>query len=138
MRYYFFEMIACPVCKGTDLLLHAISEERREVSVSVESVKCRRLCAIHGRPAAEVPLEECAACVHRDVIEGIIVCNSCGRWYRIEEGIPVLLPDGYRSKKEDRNFIVRNVEKIPMSVLEKMKFPSPTVLLGKDIGARGR
>ncbi|MEN2999971.1 MAG: Trm112 family protein [Acidilobaceae archaeon] len=123
MRYYFFELLACPACKSVDLELHSIVEERREVNVEVEKVRCRKLCSLHRKPADQVPLSECASCVHRDVLEGVIVCKNCGRWYPIVEGIPVMLVDKYRNPREDEVFVRRNLEKIPQGVLKLMKYP---------------
>ncbi|MCX8195716.1 MAG: hypothetical protein N3F67_01330 [Acidilobaceae archaeon] len=123
MRYYFFELLACPVCKNSTLLLRSIVEERREVRVEVERVKCKRFCSLYGKPAQEVPLSECSSCVHREVVEGVIVCSNCGRWYPILEGIPVMLVDKYRNPREDEAFVRRNIEKIPQELLKLMKIP---------------
>lgn len=123
MRHYFFELLACPACKSVELELHPIVKERREVNVNVEKVRCKRFCSLYRKPAEQVPTSECANCVHWDIVEGVIVCKSCGRWYPIVEGIPVMLVDKYRNPREDEAFIRRNLERIPQDVLRLMRYP---------------
>ncbi|MEM2629338.1 MAG: Trm112 family protein, partial [Acidilobaceae archaeon] len=110
MRYYFFELLACPVCKNPNLILYTILEESREVNIDVEKVRCRRWCSLYSRSASEVLIEECRKCTRRDIIEGVIVCNNCGRWYPIINSIPVMLVNKYRNPKEDEVFIKRNID----------------------------
>ncbi len=123
MRYYFFELLACPACKNPNILLHPITEEQREVKVDVEKVRCRRWCSLYWRSAEETPLELCRSCVHRDIVEGVIVCTNCGRWYPIISSIPIMINDKYRNPKEDSEFIKRNAAKIPEHIRREMKIP---------------
>jgi len=123
LRYYFFELLACPMCKNPNLLLHAISEERRVVSVDVSRVRCRRWCSLYWRDASQTPIELCMDCIHRDIVEGVIVCPNCGRWYPIVSSIPIMINDKYRNPSDDRSFIERNAAKIPQSIRELMKIP---------------
>lgn len=123
MRYYFFELLACPICKNPNLLLHSIEEERRETRVDVERVRCRRWCSLYWRDARETPLELCRDCVNRDIVEGIIVCTNCGRWYPIISGIPVMVNDRYRNAKEDEEFMRRNASRIPQHLKNYMRIP---------------
>ncbi|MCP8316993.1 MAG: Trm112 family protein [archaeon] len=55
------------------------------------------------------------------IIEGIIICKNCDRWYPIIEEIPHMLPDELRNEKEDRNFLIKNKERIPKEILSKGK-----------------
>jgi uncharacterized protein YbaR (Trm112 family) len=123
MRYYFFELLACPVCKNPNLLLHSIVEEEREVKVDVVKVRCRRRCSLYWRNADETPLELCQKCVHRDIVEGVIVCTNCGRWYPIISSIPVMMNDKYRNPKEDMEFMRRNASRIPEHIRREMRIP---------------
>ncbi|MCP8307225.1 MAG: Trm112 family protein [archaeon] len=56
-----------------------------------------------------------------EIVEGILICQNCGRWYPIIEEIPHMLPDELRNKKEDKNFLIKNKEKIPQEILSKGK-----------------
>ena len=123
MRYYFFELLACPVCKNPNLLLHSIVEEEREVKVDVAKVRCRRWCSLYWRNANETPLELCQKCVHRDIVEGVIMCTNCGRWYPIISSIPVMMNDKHRNPMEDMEFMRRNASRIPEHIRREMRIP---------------
>ena len=56
-----------------------------------------------------------------NIIEGILICQNCNRWYPIIDEIPHMLPDELRNKKEDKNFLIKNKEKIPQEILSKGK-----------------
>ncbi|MEB3861362.1 MAG: Trm112 family protein [Desulfurococcales archaeon] len=122
MRYYFLEILACPECKSR-LTYYTIKERETSVDVPVESIRCREWCGLHNKPAREVPLTECTTCIKREVIEGVLICTNCGRWYPIIDRIPVLIDDKYRREKEDREFLARNLDKIPVEVRKLMKRP---------------
>lgn len=55
------------------------------------------------------------------VIEGVLLCNQCGRYYPIIDEIPVMLPDNLRSRKEDLEFLEKWKAKIPESVVRSGK-----------------
>ena len=47
------------------------------------------------------------------VVDGILLCSECGRYYPIIDEIPVMLPDDLRNRKEDTEFLERWRGKIP-------------------------
>lgn len=52
-----------------------------------------------------------------EIIEGIIVCPKCLRWYPIRDEIPEMLPDELRNRREDVEFLMKWREKVPERVL---------------------
>ncbi len=56
-----------------------------------------------------------------EIVEGIIVCPKCLRWYPIRDEIPEMLPDELREKKEEIEFLKRWREKIPKIILSEGK-----------------
>ena len=56
-----------------------------------------------------------------EIVEGIIVCDSCNRWYPIIEEIPHMLPDEHRRVEEDRPFLKKWKREIPMNILKNGK-----------------
>ena len=122
MRYYFLELLACPECKSR-LTLYVIEEKESDIKVDVERVRCRTWCGLYSKPASEVPLEKCRSCVRREILQGVLICRNCGRWYPIMDGIPILIDDKYRKEKEDREFLRRNLDKIPLDIRRLMRRP---------------
>lgn len=51
-----------------------------------------------------------------EVVEGIIVCSECNRFYPIIDEIPHMLPDNLRSKNEDLKFLKKWIDKLPEKV----------------------
>ncbi len=123
MRYYFFELLACPVCRSPDLVLVEFKVDESRANVDPAKVRCKEKCYFLRRPASEVPLETCAQCVNKDVVEGVLVCRSCGRWYPIIDGIPRMLDDKFRKVKEDVEWMMKHIDKVPPEVRSLMKFP---------------
>ena len=64
------------------------------------------------------PLQLVELNVRQDVIvDGVLMCAECGRYYPIIEEIPVMLPDNLRNKKEDITFLERWSAKLPEQVV---------------------
>ncbi|MEM1524708.1 MAG: Trm112 family protein [Nitrososphaerales archaeon] len=51
------------------------------------------------------------------IIDGILFCSKCGRYYPIMDEIPIMLPDDLRDEKEDLDFLKKWMEKIPEKIL---------------------
>ena len=66
------------------------------------------------------PLELLEFDVRGDVIvDGVLLCTDCGRYYPIIDEIPVMLPDDLRNKNEDLQFLKRWRERLPPDVVQK-------------------
>jgi len=63
------------------------------------------------------PLELYVFKEEEEVVEGIIVCPKCLRWYPIRDEIPEMLPDELRNRREDIEFLVKWKEKVPERIL---------------------
>lgn len=53
------------------------------------------------------------------VIEGILFCTKCNRYYPIKEEIPVMLPDELRKRQEDLEFLRKWQSRIPEKVIKQ-------------------
>lgn len=51
------------------------------------------------------------------IVDGVLVCPECGRYYPIMEEIPVMLPDNLRNRKEDLGFLEKWSSKLPEKVI---------------------
>ena len=56
-----------------------------------------------------------------EIVEGLLVCSECDRWYPIMDEIPQLLPDDLREQREELAWLTRWKEKIPSRVLGEGK-----------------
>ena len=54
-----------------------------------------------------------------NVIEGILFCTKCSRYYPIKEEIPVMLPDELRKRQEDLDFLQKWQSRIPEKVIKQ-------------------
>ena len=52
-----------------------------------------------------------------EIVEGIILCPKCLRWYPIRDEIPELLPDDLREAKDELSFLRKWRTQIPRNVL---------------------
>jgi len=63
-----------------------------------------------------------------EIVEGIILCPKCLRWYPIRDEIPEMLPDELREEKDEIKFLQKWRDKIPRKILYEGK---PFNLSGK-------
>jgi len=52
-----------------------------------------------------------------EIVEGIIICPKCLRWYPIQDKIPEMLPDGLRKEKNELLFLQKWRTQIPERIL---------------------
>ena len=63
------------------------------------------------------PLESFELDLHDEIIvEGVLFCISCSRFYPIIEEIPIMLPDELRDKKQDLEFLEKNKSSLPEKI----------------------
>ena len=53
--------------------------------------------------------------------EGVLVCPKCSRFFPVMDEIPIMLPDGMRKEKEEKEFLQKWKQKIPEAVLKSAK-----------------
>jgi uncharacterized protein YbaR (Trm112 family) len=56
-----------------------------------------------------------------EVVEGVIVCPKCLRWYPIRDEIPEMLPDELRKEADDLPFLQKNKDKFPENIVKEGK-----------------
>jgi uncharacterized protein YbaR (Trm112 family) len=52
-----------------------------------------------------------------EIIDGMIVCPKCLRWFPIREEIPEMLPDELRKEVEELHFMKKWKSKIPEKII---------------------
>ncbi|MBI3840918.1 MAG: Trm112 family protein [Thaumarchaeota archaeon] len=79
----------------------------------------RRLLDILACPIDKhYPLELMEFALKEDlIVDGVLICSECGRYYPIVDEIPVMLPDNLRTKKDDIAFLEKWKEKLPEKVV---------------------
>lgn len=56
-----------------------------------------------------------------EIVEGMLVCAKCGRWYPIIEEIPQMLPDDLREQRDDLSWLSKWKAVAPPQVLKDGK-----------------
>lgn len=112
-------MLACPICKRFPLRLMVFEEIGIKPPEKVR--RCELYCGFQGKMLSELGEPDCLTCYSREIREGILVCEECGRWYPIEEEIPRMLPDELRDENEDKRFLSRWRARIPEEILREGK-----------------
>lgn len=79
----------------------------------------RRLLDILACPMDKYyPLELIELKTQGDVIvDGVLTCAECGRYYPIIDEIPVMLPDDLRKEDEEKKFLTKWSSKLPERVV---------------------
>jgi len=65
------------------------------------------------------PLELLVFEEKEEIVEGLIICPKCSRWYPIRDEIPEMLPDELRTEKEDLPFLKKWKAKTPEKILRE-------------------
>lgn len=119
MKYRLMDLLACPICKRFPLKLIVFNSTDIQPPKSIR--KCELYCAFHDANLSEIADPDCRTCYSKEIVDGILLCDGCGRWYPIEEEIPRLLPDKLRKSNEEIGFLRKWKEQIPEHVLKDGK-----------------
>lgn len=78
----------------------------------------RRLMEILACPIDKHhPLELYVFEESEEIVEGMIVCPKCLRWYPIRDEIPEMLPDELRNMRDEIEFLKKWRERVPEKIL---------------------
>ena len=126
MRYWLLDILACPMCKNFPLELHVFDEKLEEGDVKLERVPCELYCGLQNITITkEVDktelLKKCRECMKINIVNALLVCKKCQRWYPVIDEIPHMLPDKLRDKNKELGFLHKFREKVPTSILQKGK-----------------
>ncbi|MEL9929468.1 MAG: Trm112 family protein [Sulfolobales archaeon] len=121
MKYRLLDLLACPMCKNFPLKLIVFSRNTYKRDFKGRKPLCELWCSFTSREIKEFKKEgvepPCEECFRYEVAEGILICSKCGRWYPIIGEIPRMLPDEYRKKKDDIEFLKKYKDQIPEEVV---------------------
>jgi len=119
-------VLACPIDKTFPLQL-VVFRKRKDTLNSRIICKpiCEEYCGLYKEKTSEFNLKRlvrvCSKCSSTEIIEGVLICPTCSRWYPIIEEIPHMLPDELRKKNEDQCFLENHKDSIPNLILSKGK-----------------
>ncbi len=116
MKYSLLNIIACPMCKNFPLKLIVFDEKTYQRTPLVEKPFCDLFCGFKGMYVKELEEVPCDACLKVEVVNGVLICEKCLRWYPIIDEIPRMLPDDLR-RSDDIEFLKRFSNKIPEEIL---------------------
>lgn len=116
MKYRFMDLLACPMCKTFPLQLIVFEETERGKPEEARNWTCEEYCALLKKAVKE-GRGDCAQCYPKVIVHGLLICESCGRYYPIIDEIPHMLPDELRKREDDLTFLRKWRERIPKHVL---------------------
>ncbi len=131
MRYALLNLVLCPMCKNFPLRLHVFDSRKLNIEFKVSTPFCDEYCGLKGKYIKDLKVEElnCRECVKEDIIAGVLYCTSCGRWYPIVEGIPMMYPDDLRRKgkikEREERFLKTYWDYLPDEIKAKVQELKP-------------
>ncbi|MCY0849313.1 Trm112 family protein [Sulfuracidifex metallicus] len=106
MKYRLMDVLACPICKNFPLTMLVFNEKEVErKNADIKKPICEIFCSFKKDFVRKLDTTPCEECESKEIIEGILVCDKCNRWYPIIDEIPRMLPDGLRKKEDDIKFL---------------------------------
>lgn len=110
------DLLACPICRSFPLELYVF--RTRRIGVELNTMKCEVYCGYVSKRLDELESEPaCSECWQVEIIDGLLFCKGCDRWYPVEDEIPRMLPDDLRDRNEDLRFLATWKSRIPEEIL---------------------
>jgi len=116
VKYKLMDILACPICKNFPLKLKVFSERETERKLEGSKPLCELYCSFKGVLTKNLDEAPCDECIRKEIVEGILTCDKCGRWYPIIDEIPRMLPDGLRKRTDDIKFLKNHENEVDEQV----------------------
>jgi uncharacterized protein YbaR (Trm112 family) len=91
------KILACPIDKSHPLVLFSTREEQRQTIIKERVFNWV------------------------EIVDGVLYCPNCKRWYPIIDEIPELLPDELRDKERELAFLLTQSNRIPEDITKSGK-----------------
>lgn len=103
MKKRLLDLLQCPYDGTSPLDLCIGKAEEAKNSLAIDRVFCEHYCANKdGSVQNCMPVVwDCQECLRSEIIEALLICPSCHRWFPVIEGIPSVMPDELRSDREE-------------------------------------
>ncbi|HEU5172492.1 MAG TPA: Trm112 family protein [Nitrososphaeraceae archaeon] len=127
MKKHMLDILACPMDKNypLDLIeLHVKELENDNLRESNFKFPNDEKKTIKNNLTVNQEINNIRAEVNKDkdkvivIIEGILYCRKCLRFYPIIDEIPIMLPDELREKEKDLEFLNKWKNNIPQKILK--------------------
>ena len=60
-----------------------------------------------------------------NILEGVLVCDTCKRYYPIIKGIPIMNPDEYREVRLEQPVVERWQKDLPKMIVKDFRLENP-------------
>jgi uncharacterized protein YbaR (Trm112 family) len=125
MKKKMLDILACPIDKNYPLVLIELNVEELQKNKQTENSRTLNSDGEHnnivkqnnkdagGNKVNEINHNEKVIVI----IDGILYCKKCSRFYPIIDEIPIMLPDELREKEKDLQFLKKWKDSIPENIL---------------------
>ena len=124
MKKNMLDILACPLDKNYPLELielnvkelekeHKVKQNYHPLNNDENTPIVKKNNNGEGNKANEIKRNEKVIIV----IDGILYCKKCSRFYPIIDEIPIMLPDELREKEKDLQFLTKWKHSIPEEIL---------------------
>lgn len=122
MRYWGMDYIKCIHCGSFPLKMIPLETREENVDTSgLEFPLCRSYCAYLNENIIQGKTYPCDKCLTIAIVNGVLYCDKCGRWYPIINGILHILKDSKRKEDADKEFLRRWRDKLPEEIVIRGK-----------------
>ena len=128
MKKNILDILACPIDKHYPLELieldskEEICEIRENQEKEIENDEKKIQKKINNKDIAFrdslLPEENTRQDKVIVIVDGILYCDKCVRFYPIIDEIPIMLPDELREKEKDLEFLAKWKDNIPEKILK--------------------
>lgn len=125
MKKHMLDILACPIDKNYPLELielHVKELEKDKIKENYHPLNSDENNNIIKKNKNSGGVNKVNEIKHNDekvivVIDGILYCKKCSRFYPIIDEIPIMLPDELREKEKDLKFLKKWKHTIPEEIL---------------------
>jgi len=119
LKYRLMDLLACPICKKFPLKLFIFSKNAVDRNINEQKPLCELYCSYMDKKVSEIQNPPCEECIRYEIVEGLLYCDNCKRWYPIIDEIPRMLPDNLRRKEDELKFLSKHKHELPKVIIEE-------------------